>query len=64
MAWGRRGGAAGVTGSLVLLAVSDLLGAALFAALNAVPVALLVRQALLARRRGDGSCMSGIRRGC
>ena len=47
--------AAGITGSLVLLAVSDLLGAALFAALNAVPVALLVRQALLARRRADGS---------
>lgn len=46
---------AGVTGSLVLLAVSDLLGAALFAALNAVPVALLVRQALLARRRPDGT---------
>ena len=47
--------AAGITGSLVLLAVSDLLGAALFAALNAVPVALLVRQALLARRRADGT---------
>src|SRR4051812_6304911 len=46
--------AAGVTGSLVLLVVSDLLGAALFAALNAVPVTLLVRQALLARRRDDG----------
>jgi len=47
--------AAGITGSLVLLAVSDLLGAALFAALNAVPVALLVRQALLARRHADGT---------
>ena len=47
--------AAGVTGSLVLLAVSDLLGAALFAALNAVPVGLLVRQALLARRRPNGT---------
>lgn len=46
---------AGITGSLVLLVVSDLLGAALFAALNAVPVALLVRQALLARRRADGT---------
>jgi len=46
--------AAGVTGSLVLLVMSDLLGAALFAALNAVPVTLLVRQALLARRREDG----------
>jgi hypothetical protein len=47
--------AAGVTGSLILLAVSDLLGAALFAALNAVPVAVLVRQALLARPRPDGA---------
>ena len=47
--------AAGLTGSVVLLAASDLLGAALFAALNAGPVALLVRQALLARRREDGS---------
>ena len=47
--------AAGLTGSLVLLAASDLLGAALFAALNAGPVALLVRQALLARRRSDGA---------
>ena len=46
---------AGLTGSLVLLAASDLLGAALFAAVNAAPVVLLVRQALLARRRGDGS---------
>jgi hypothetical protein len=46
--------AAGVTGSLVLLVVTDLLGAALFAALNAVPVTMLVRQALLARRRDDG----------
>ena len=55
MAWVRAVVAAGVTGSLVLLAVSDLLGAALFAALNAVPVGLLVRQALLARRRPDGT---------
>jgi hypothetical protein len=46
---------AGIAGSLVLLVVSDLFGAALFAALNAVPVALLVRQALLARRHADGS---------
>ena len=46
---------AGIAGSLVLLAVSDVLGAALFAALNAMPVALLVRQALLARRRADGT---------
>ena len=49
--------AAGVTGSLVLLAAGDLLGAALFAALNAVPVTLLVRQALQARRRDDGPRM-------
>ena len=46
---------AGLTGSIVLLAASDLLGAALFAVLNAVPVALLVRQALLARRAEDGT---------
>ena len=46
---------AGLTGSLVLLVASNLLGAALFAALNAVPVALLVRQALLARKRPDGT---------
>jgi len=44
---------AGLTGAVVLLAASDLLGAAIFAAMNAVPVALLVRQALLARRRSD-----------
>lgn len=46
---------AGLTGALILLAASDLLGAAIFAAVNAVPVALLVRQALLARRAGDGT---------
>jgi hypothetical protein len=46
---------AGLSGTLVLLAASDLLGAAVFAALNAAPVALLVRQALLARRHGDGT---------
>ena len=45
---------AGLSGTLVLLAASDMLSAAIFAALNAVPVALLVRQALLARRREDG----------
>ena len=48
---------AGLTGALVLLAASDLLGAAIFAAVNAVPVALLVRQALLARRAGDGTVL-------
>jgi len=46
---------AGLTGALVLLAASDLLGAAVFAGLNAVPVALLVRQALLARRDQSGT---------
>src|SRR4051794_21454233 len=53
--WLRAGTAviAGISGSLVLLIATDLFGAALFAALNAVPVALLVRQALLARKRAD-----------
>lgn len=46
---------AGLTGAIVLVAASDLLGAAVFAAVNAVPVALLVRQALLARRGKDGT---------
>jgi len=46
---------AGLTGTLVLLAASDLLGAAVFAGLNAVPVALLVRQALLARQDPGGT---------
>jgi hypothetical protein len=46
---------AGLAGALVLLVASDLLGAAVFAAVNAVPVALLVRQALLARRADDGT---------
>jgi predicted membrane protein DUF2232 len=45
---------AGLTGFLLLVVVSDILGAALFAALNAAPVVLLVRQALLARRGPDG----------
>ena len=45
---------AGLSGTLVLLAASDLLGAAVFAGLNAVPVALLVRQALLARPDSAG----------
>jgi len=46
---------AGLTGTLILLTVSDLLGAAIFAVLNAVPVVLLVRYALLARHRSDGT---------
>ncbi|HVC53625.1 MAG TPA: DUF2232 domain-containing protein [Stellaceae bacterium] len=44
---------AGATATLILLATSDLLAAAIFAALNAVPVVLLVRQALLARPGAD-----------
>lgn len=45
---------AGVSACAVMLAVSDVTAAALFAALNAAPVTLLVRQALLARRDADG----------
>jgi hypothetical protein len=46
---------AGLTACLILLAASDFLAAAIFAALNAAPVVLLVRQALLARRSEDGT---------
>src|SRR5258708_2160019 len=46
---------AGSTGALVLLAASDFLAAAVFAAVNAVPVALIVRRALLARSANDGT---------
>jgi hypothetical protein len=46
---------AGLSGALILLATGDVLAAAIFAALNAVPVVLLVRQALLARRASDGT---------
>src|SRR5438132_8017585 len=45
---------AGITACVVLLAATDIIAAALFAALNAGPVVVLVRQALLARRDGDG----------
>ena len=45
---------AGLAATLVLFAASDLVAAALFAALNAVPVTILVRQALLARQ-SDGA---------
>lgn len=45
---------AGATATLILLAASDVFAAAIFAALNAVPVVLLVRQALLARQGADG----------
>ena len=44
---------AGFTATLLLLASTDFVAAAIFAALNAGPVVLLVRQALLARRRED-----------
>src|SRR6476660_2894993 len=46
---------AGLSGAAVLFAASDLLAAAIFSALNAVPVVVLVRQALLARRDSEGS---------
>ena len=46
---------AGITASLVLFAAGDFLAAAIFTALNVAPVLLLVRQALLARRREDGT---------
>jgi hypothetical protein len=53
--WLGVGGAAiaGLTATLMLLAASDLLAAAVFAGLNVIPVTLLVRQALLARRQPD-----------
>jgi len=48
---------AGLTGTLLLLLGNglDVVAAAIFVALNAGPVVLLVRQALLARRRDDGT---------
>lgn len=46
---------AGATACVALLAVADILAAVLFAALNAVPVILVVRQALLARRAESGA---------
>src|SRR5437879_140450 len=46
---------AGLTGALVLVAASDVLAYAIFAAVNALPVAVLVRQALLARPGSDGA---------
>lgn len=46
---------AGLSGFCVLFAFDDLLGAAVFGALNAAPVMLLVRQALLARQGQDGT---------
>ena len=46
--------AAGVTASVMLLAASNMTAALMFAALNVVPVILLVRQALLARTGSAG----------
>jgi hypothetical protein len=46
---------AAVTASIALLAAGGLIAAALFAALYAVPVVLLVRQSLLARTSADGT---------
>jgi Predicted membrane protein (DUF2232) len=48
---------AGLSACAVMLAASDLIGAILFAALNAAPVVLLVRQALLARRDPDAGVL-------
>jgi hypothetical protein len=45
---------AGLAASIVLLAASNLMAIALFAALIVVPVVLLVRQALLARATAEG----------
>jgi hypothetical protein len=45
---------AGLAASLILLAASDVMAAAVFAALNSVPVVVLVRQALLARPGAEG----------
>ncbi len=46
---------AGLAASLILLAASNVMAVGLFAALNVVPVVLLVRQALLARPAADGA---------
>ena len=47
--------AAGVTASIMLLAASNITAALMFAALNVVPVIILVRQALLARTGTAGA---------
>ncbi|HEV2300721.1 MAG TPA: DUF2232 domain-containing protein [Stellaceae bacterium] len=54
--WLGLGGAAiaSLSATLVLFAAADLSDAILFAALNAVPVLVLTRQALLARRDAEG----------
>jgi hypothetical protein len=46
---------AGLTASLMLLVAGNVIAVIMFAALNAVPVILLVRQALLARTGVDGA---------
>ena len=46
---------AGLTASLILLLASNIIAVSMFAALNVVPVILLVRQALLARTGADGA---------
>jgi hypothetical protein len=46
---------AGLVASLILLVASNLIAAAVFAGLNAVPVVLLVRKTLLARTVADGA---------
>ncbi len=46
---------AGTAATLIMLLASDLIAAALFVGLNAVPVTLLTRQALLARQAEDGT---------
>src|SRR5690349_1576279 len=46
---------AGLSAVAVMLALSDVTGAFLFAVLNAAPVVFLVRQALLARHDPDGA---------
>ena len=45
---------AGLAASLILIAASNFVAAAVFAGLNAVPVVLLVRQSLLARTGAEG----------
>jgi hypothetical protein len=45
---------AGLAASLILVATSNLMAAAVFAGINAGPVVLLVRQALLARTDAEG----------
>ena len=47
-------GLAGLAASLILVAASNLIAAAVFAGLNAIPVVLLVRQSLLARSGAAG----------